>query len=168
MSYQEKKTITSIISGAIILAVYCIVAFGRYRAGTAAADDLYFWARTMLTFIGIGIAATIVIQIIFHILLSIVIAAKKKLRNEQCDDKEIEKEIKMEMVEDERDKLIELKSMKVGFIVAGIGFVAALISVVLRHSPAVMLNIIFISFCAGSILEGFAQLYFYRTGVRNG
>lgn len=168
MSYQEKKAITSIFTGILVLAAYCIYAFGQYRSGVVAQGDLKFWATTMLIFIGIGVAASIVIQIIFHILLSISIAVKKELKGEKTDDKEIEKSINSEMVEDEMDKLIDLKSTRVGFVIAGIGFVAALVSLVLNYSPAVMINILYISFALGSVLEGFAQLYFYRRGVKNG
>lgn len=75
--------------------------------------------------------------------------------------------IKFEMVEDERDRLIELKSNRVGFAVAGLGFVAALVSLVLDYSPAVMLNIIFLSSSFGSICEGFVQLFYYRRGGLN-
>ena len=168
MSYQERKTIVSLISGVLVVAAYCIYAFGRYQSGVVDANDLKFWASTMLIFIGIGIVASIVIQIVFHILMSIAIAVKQKMQDEAYDDKEIEKTIEAEMVEDEMDKLIELKSMRFGFIVAGIGFVAALVSLVLDYSAAVMLNILFLSFSGGAILEGVVQLYFYRRGVRNG
>lgn len=168
MSYQEKKTIVSIFTGALVLAAYCIYAFGRYQAGTAGVDDLKVWSGIMLIFIGIGIVVAIVIQIVFHILMSIGIAVEKKIQDENYDDKEIEKSIKTEMVEDEMDKLIELKSMRTGFIVAGAGFIAGLIALVLGSSSMVMLNILFISFSAGSILEGITQLYFYRRGVVNG
>ena len=168
MSYQEKRTVTSIVTGILVLAAYCIYAFSRFHSGSLAPDDLKFWASTILIFIGIGIAASIVIQIVFHILLSISIAVKKKMQDEKCEDKEIEKKIKAEMVEDEMDKLIELKSLRPAFLVAGIGFVAALIFLVLNYSSAVMLNILFISFCVGSFTEGFAQLYYYRRGLKNG
>lgn len=168
MSYQEKKTIVSIITGILVLAAYCIYAFSKYQSGTVASGDLKFWASTMLIFIGIGIAVAIVIQIVFHILLSVTIAVKEKVRNNTCDDKEIEKTIGAEMVEDEMDKLINLKSMRIGFAIAGIGFVAALVSLVLNYSAVVMLNIMFVSFSAGSLVEGFTQLYFYRKGVKNG
>jgi hypothetical protein len=140
-------------------------AFGKFNAGAVAPGDLKFWASTMLIFIGIGIAATIIIQIIFHILLSVSIAVRKKIQDEECSDKEIEKTIELEIVEDERDKLIELKSMRIGFVVAGMGFVGALVSLVLNYSPVVMLNILYISFCVGSLLEGAGQLYYYRRGV---
>ena len=168
MSYQEKRTVTSIVTGILVLAAYCIYAFGRFHTGAIAPDNLKFWASTMLIFIGIGIAASIVIQIVFHILLSISIAIKKKMQDEKCEDKEIEKKIKVEMVEDEMDKLIQLKSLRPAFLIAGIGFVAALVFLVLDYSSAVMLNILFISFCVGSLVEGFAQLYYYRRGLKNG
>ena len=168
MSYQERKTIVSLISGVFVIAAYCIYTFGHYQMGTVDASDLKFWAGTILTFVGISIVVSIIIQIVFHILMSIAIAVTKKMDNEQCDDKEIEKSIGAEMVEDEMDKLIELKSMRVGFVIAGIGFIAALVSLVLGYSAAVMLNIMFLSFSGGALLEGVAQLYFYRRGVTNG
>ena len=164
MSYQEKRTLTMIITGILVLAAYCINALGQVRSGSVAQGDLKFWAVTMLVFVGIGIVATIIIQIIFHILLSMGIAIKKEFSGEKSDDKEIGKTIELEMVEDERDRLIELKASRVGYIVAGVGFMAALISLVLRYSPVVMLNIVFIAFFIGSILEGFAQLIYYRRG----
>ncbi len=165
MSYQERKTIVSLISGALVVAAYCIYAFGRAQSGAVDASDLKFWAGAMLTFVGIGIVVTIVIQIVFHILMSIGIAVKKTIRNEKVDDKEIEKTINAEMVEDEMDKLIELKAMRVGFVIAGIGFVTGLLFLFLGYSAAVMLNILFLSFSGGALFEGAAQLYFYRRGV---
>lgn len=167
MSYQAKRTIVSIITGAAVLAAYCIYAFGPGRAGAIVSGDLKFWAITMLKFIGIGVAVTIVTQIVFHILLSVSVAIKKKIQDQNCADEDIEKSIGAEMVEDEMDKLIELKSTRVGFVFAGIGFVAGLVSLVLNYSPVVMLNIIFISFMVGSIVEGFSQLYYYGKGIRH-
>ncbi len=166
MSYQEKRTLVSIFTGMVLLAAYCIYAFGKVQAGVVAADDMKFWATTILIFIGVGIAASIVIQIIFHILLSIALSVKEQVQNNKCDDKKIEKAIELEMVEDEMDKLIELKATQVGFVIAGIGFVAAMVSLVLNYSSAVMLNILFLSFGIGSMMEGFAQLYYYRKGIK--
>jgi hypothetical protein len=168
MSYQEKRTITSIITGTLVLAAYCIYAFGRDHSVALARGELKFWATSMLIFIGVGIVASIIIQIIFHILLSVSIAVTKKIQDQNCEDKEIERSIGAEMVEDEMDRLIELRSTRVGFILAGIGFVAALVLLALGYSPVVMLNVVFFSFSGGSLLEGFAQLFFYRRGLHNG
>lgn len=172
MSYQERRTVVSLICGIAIIAAYCIYAFGRYRAGLVAEGDLKFWAGAILTFVGIGIVASIVIQIIFHILMSIGIGvrmgAQMKIRDEQIDDQKIEKSIRAEMVEDEMDRLIELKSLRVGFAIAGIGFIAGLIALLLGSSAAVMLNIFFLSAAGGAVLEGVVQLYYYRRGLVNG
>jgi hypothetical protein len=163
MSYQEKRTIVSIASGAVLLAAYSIYAFGK--AGMANLENLAFWAKTMLIFIGIGIVALIIIQIVFHILLSISMAVKQKLKDESCDDKEIEKSIEREMVEDEMDKLIELKSSKIGNVAAGVGFFGGLVALALGASAVVMLNILFFSCGVGGMLEGLMQIRYYRKGV---
>lgn len=165
MSYQVIRTITNIISSAVVLAVYLFHVSSRYQAGLLPVDDLSSWARVMLIFIAIGIAAAIVIQIIFHILFSIGIAMKESIANGSCNEQEIEKTIQLEMVEDEMNKLIELKSLRVGYVFAGIGFVASLIYLSLNYPAMVMLNILFVSFSASGILDGFARLYYYKRGI---
>jgi hypothetical protein len=165
MSYQEKRTIVSTVTGMLLLTAYCIYAYIKLKSGVVDGDDIRFWAVAILVFIGIGIVANIVIQILFHILLSVSVAVKKAVREEQYDNKEIDKIVNNEMVEDEMDRLIGLKSMRISFAFAGIGFLVGLVSLILNYSTAVMLNIIFFSFSIGSLLEGFTQLYYYRRGI---
>lgn len=164
MSYQEKKSIVSLVTGVLILAAYCIYAFGK--AGMEQLDNLQFWAKTILVFIGIGIVALIVILIVFHILLAVSKAVQQKMSDASVDDKEIEKSIEREMVEDEMDKLIELKAGRIGYSAIGVGFIAGLIAVTLGASAVVLLNILFLSGSVGSIVEGIVQIGYYRRGVR--
>jgi len=163
MSYQEKRTIVSVVSGTLLLLAYCI--YANAKLGLTNLTDLKPWATTMLVFIGIGVVALIVIQIVFHILLSIGIAVKKKINDEAMDDKEIESSIEREMVEDEMDKLIELKANKIGYSFVGFGFVAGLITLAIGLPAAIMLNILFLASMLGSIVEGLIQLRYYRKGV---
>ena len=163
MSYQEKRTIISVVSGVLLLAAYSIYAFGK--AGMANLDNLAFWAKTMLIFIGIGIVATIITQIVFHIALSVGMAIKQKLNDETCDDKEIERSIEREMVEDEMGKLIELKASKISNAAAGVGFLGGLVALALGGSAVVMLNILFFSCGIGGLIEGLVQVRYYRKGV---
>ncbi len=169
MSYPEKKTITSITTGLLVLAAYCIYVWSRLNAGNLPQDDLKFWAVTMLVFIGIGVIATIIIQIVFHVLLSVSIAVQEKMMNADCSDKEVEKAVERsigsEMVEDEMHKLIELKSSRVSIVFMGAGFVAGLVTLAFQVSPVIMLNILFAACSLGSIAEGFAQLRYYRRGL---
>ena len=118
--------ITTIVTGLLVLAAYCLYAFNPVRLQALTSGDLKPWAVSMLIFIGIGVGASIIIQIIFHILMSISIAIKEKMQNMECDDKVIEKTIGTEMIEDERDKLIELKSLRVGFEQAAVDTQGAL------------------------------------------
>lgn len=163
MSYQEKRTLTSMVVGFAVLVSYCVYTVNAYQNGLFAPDDMKFCAKTMLIFIGIGVGATIVSQIIFNILLSIGAA----IRNGDGDSKAIEKEIDNAAVEDEMDKLIELKAMKLGFIIAGTGVVLALLAVVLDIPNAVMINILFLSMSIGSLAEGALSLHYYRRGVHH-
>ena len=165
MSYQIAKTVTNIISGVVVLVVYLFYVSGNYQAGLLAMDDLKSWAQIMLIFIGIGIAMAIVVQIIFHILFSIGLAVKESIKNGNCDDREIERTIKLEMVEDEMGKLIELKSMRVSYIMVGVGFVASLVLLFFDYPAYLALNFLFVSFCTGGILDGFTQLYYYKKGL---
>ncbi len=167
MSYQEKRTIANILTGAVILISYCIYAFGKYQTGGVESGDIEFWASTMLIFIGIGIVVAIIVQIVFHVLLSVSIAVQKKIQDANFDENEIEKSINAEMVEDEMGKLIGLKSERVGYVTIGTGFVLALFAIVFNYSTVIFLNIIFISFSLGSILEGFMNLYYFRRGAHN-
>lgn len=162
MSYQEKRTVVSIVSGVLLLAAYCIYVFSKYQSGAVELSDLKFFAVAMLVFIGIGIGAMIVIQIIFHILLSIAIAVKERTR----DDKVIEKMIEATVIEDEMDKLIELKSGRLAFVFFSTGFIAGLVTLVFNCPPAVMLNILFLSLMAGTLAGGALSIYYYRAGIR--
>jgi fumarate reductase subunit C len=164
MSYQEKKTLMSLITGVLILVSYCLYAFGK--VGMAHMNDLQFWARTILVFIGIGIIALIVIQIVFHILMAVTKAVQQKMKDETIDDKEIERSLECEMVEDEMDKLIELKTNRIGYSAMGVGFVAGLIAITFGASAVALINIIFLTAWVGSFIEGLMQIRYYRKGIR--
>ena len=160
MSYNSKKTIVSMIAGIILIVAYMIYALGQHAP---APDDLKSWAIAMLVFIGISVAAIIVIQILFHIAVTVGVAVKERAQ----DDKIVERIVASTVAEDERDKLISLKSSRVTCIFAGIGFVFALMGLAFGISDIFALHILFGSFSVGSIVEGFVCIYFYEKGVRN-
>jgi hypothetical protein len=170
MVYQEIRSLVMSVTNIAVLIAYCITVFGKAGQKLELSGDLKPWAIMILTFIGIGIAAAVLIQIVFHILLSVGIAIKNKLVDESITDKEIEKRVESEIgrPEDERDKLIDLKAGRIGQIISGVGVVTALIYTALGHSGVVMLNIVFLSFGIASASEGFIKAYYYRKGVRNG
>ena len=165
MTYQEKRSIASLLTGAGVLAAY-----GLYAAGHLPAESgLKTQAVTMLVFIGISIAAAIVIQIAFHILYSVELAVREKMQNETCGDEEIGENVKRtigaEMVDDEMNKQVELKASRAMAAVSGAGFLAGLVALALGYAPTAMLNIQFAACYMGWIAEGCAQIYYYRKGI---
>ena len=68
-------------------------------------------------------------------------------------------------MEDERDKLVEMKSMRWGSILVGLSFGASLITLAAGVPTLIMLNIMFIAFSFSSVLDGSVQLYYLRKGV---
>jgi magnesium-transporting ATPase (P-type) len=170
MYYQEKKTIASIISWILILAVYIIYGISKYQEfGANLLNDLKFWAVAMLIFISSGVIIAILIQIIFHIMIAVANEIVKEVSNKARSEgrSETYEELDIVEVEDEMDKLIALKAMRNSYVVVGVGFVIALMTLIMKMPPAIMLNTIFISFILGPLLDGFSQLYFYRKGIRN-
>jgi hypothetical protein len=147
-------------AGVLLLAAYIIYALGKQAPEQG---SLKSWAIVMLVFIGIGIAALILIQILFHIVFSIGIA----VNDPEGDGKNIERIISSSMVEDEMDKLISLKSAHAAYICAGIGFIAALAALAFGAGAVFALHILFGSFAAGSTLEGGMSVYCYEMGLKN-
>lgn len=178
MSYQEKRIGVSVVSGLLILVSYCIYGVSRFKVlGTGLLTDLRFWATTMLVTIGLGIAVMMLIQLVLHIFLAVSSEVKKEIRkriseSEQCGSKSYQgrscEDLEMMDKEDEMDKLISLKASNYSFGVIGFGFVVALVTLYYQMPPAIMLNIMFVSFMLASLLEGLLQLRFYRKGIYHG
>ena len=69
------------------------------------------------------------------------------------------------MTEDEREKLINLKSSRISVVFAGIGFVAALGALACGLSAVIALHILFGAFAVSGIIEGILSIYFFEKGV---
>ena len=166
MSYTSKRNIASVVAGIALIAAYIIYATG---ANAPATEDIKAWATAILIFIGIGIVAQIVVQIVFHIALTIGIAIKEEVQNGNKDCSEaVERIVKSEMVEDERIKMIALKASRKGawFVVAGI--IAALISLAVGAETVIALHILFGMTALAAIMEGITSIIYHERGVKNG
>ena len=161
MSYTSKRALVSMGTGIPLLAVYAVYALG---GSSPASDDLRSWAIAMLIYIGATMIAGIVIQIVFHMAMAIGISVEEK----ECDSKLIERIIKSSMVEDERYRLIELKSSDVCFKFAGFGFVAGLIALAAGAPTVAVLHIVAGSYVLGSLVQGCMIVYLNERGVQNG
>ena len=172
MYYQEKKTGVTILSGLLVLAAYSIYGLMKYQAvGAQLLQDTKFWATAMLVCIGAGILLVVLTQIIFHILLAVSQEVKKEIAKAGADNAcgkgigDSCQGLEIAEVEDEMDKQIALRSLRNSYVLVGVGFVLALVSLVMEMPPAIMLNVVFLSFQIGSLVDGFSQLYYYKRGI---
>ena len=167
MNYQEKKILGSMAAGLVILILYLRQTISTYtEQGTNLLEDTAYWAKTMLLYIGFSIVAIIIFMILLHILMAITTEIGRNIHQpgvEPLDDAEDYFD-----PEDEMDRLINLKAGQVGYVAVGIGFVGGLITLAIHMAPGIMMNILFLSFLLGSLLEGAIKIYFYRRGVSNG
>lgn len=158
MTYNSKRTISSMSAGLILVIAYLFYALGGSAPGP---EDLKSWAIHMLIFIGIGIGALIVIQIAFHIVFAVSIAVRE-------GEGAVEREIASHTLEDERDKLISLKASHIGHICMGIGLLAALACLALGIPAVAALHVLLGSCALGTLVDGGVSVYLYERGMLHG
>ncbi len=164
MSYKEKQIIMSILIGLGIVGSYIIFALKQYHAGIFGPEDYRLWAVAILKFIGAGVMLEIIGQIVFHIFLAIGIAVREKIRNQDMDDRDIEKNIKAQMVEDERDKLISMKSEMIVQVIMVLGFIAGLVTLAAGYTPLLMIHFVLGAFVLGNTAGSIIRIVKYRMG----
>jgi uncharacterized membrane protein len=148
MGYQEKKSIVNIFSALLITGLYGLIIYQRHMDGRFdLTDDYQKWGVLFLIFIGISIVARIIIYIIFHIINAIA------TREEDIP------------VEDERDKLIQLKSTRNSYMVFTIGFVLGITALAFGMPVYTIFIVFIISGLLSEIFENSSQIYYYRKGV---
>ena len=148
MDIKEKRILISLISSVLIMVFYVLYVYNRQIAGNPdILNDFRFWGKSFLILIPVAIVAQIIIQIGFAIFIS-------ATSREEVDP-----------IEDERDKLIELKAIKISHYLFIIGFMSAMGSLTLGMKPWVMFVVLISSGFIASVVNEIARLYFYRKGV---
>jgi hypothetical protein len=148
MDIKEKRILTSLIGSVVVMALYAWYVYSRYIAGSPdLLNDFSFWGKSFLVLIPVGIVAQIVLQILFAIITRIT-------SGKDADEPD-----------DERDKLIELKAIKISHYLFIIGFMLAMGSLALGMKPWFMFVMLIASGFIATIVNEIARLYFYRRGV---
>lgn len=153
MSYQEKKSLTNIISSVVITIIYAIIMYQRYSNGAFDTTNVMkLWAIIILIFIPISIVAKIIIEIMFRITDNVVSTVK----GEEVDEGDIV---------DERDRLIGLKATQISMAVFVIGFMLALISQVMNMSNHTFFIILVVFGLLSELASETMTILYYRKGV---
>lgn len=147
MTILEKRSVVHLIAMLVYVAVCAALFIQRHPAGISDETlDYRFLAVTVLLLIPMQIAVAIAVHIAFNMVNP---AARKN---------------EAPYFEDERDKLIELKSLRNAYQTFLVGFLLAMLTLVLFGSPAVAFIMLVLTFFAVQLAWGVSQFYFYRRG----
>lgn len=148
MGYQEKQNVVNIFSALSVTLIFAWMVFQRHQQGQFdLTEDFSKWGVLFLIFIGVSVAARIVIQIVFHIINAIATREEKT------------------PVEDERDKLVKLKGTRNSYYAFSSGFVLSVVGLALGM-PVYWIFVAFVGFgMIAEVIDNASQIYYYRKGV---
>ncbi len=149
MSFQEKNITVSLISFTLILGFYSLRLWHIVRNGFEAGSVFRLWGVVIVLAIVMTIAGTI----LAHILSTILEAIRTGEEPTEVED-----------LEDERDRLIDLRGTKISYSVSSIGVFLAMLSFVLGKSPLVMFALLIFAGLAAQIVGDIFRLVLYRRG----
>ena len=148
MGHHEKQSIVSIIGSVLVIGIYSLYVYRHYtQADIGLLNDFQFWGKSFLYLIPVAIVVQIVIQILFAI-------GNRIITREDLPD-----------ITDERDKLIELKSIRISHWIFTAGFMLAMGSLAMGMKPYVMFLTLISSGFVASLASEIAKIIWYRRGA---
>lgn len=148
MGHHEKQSIVSIIGSVLVIGFYSLYVYRNYiQADMGLLNDFQFWGKSFLYLIPVAIVVQILIQILFAI-------GNRIITQEDLPD-----------ITDERDKLIELKSIRISHWIFTAGFMLAMGSLAMGMKPYVMFLTLISSGFVASLASEVAKIIWYRRGA---
>ena len=150
MSSQEINIRVSLVSHLLVLGYYLINIFRMVNDGGLEAKRVFtLWAVVIVAIIVITILGNILSYILIHILHAVKTGKTEEMR----------------FVNDERDRLIELKGTRIAYIVFSLGVFLSMLTFVFGLEPLVMFSLIILFGLVAELCGDIAQLITYHKGV---
>ena len=150
MTYKEKHISVTLVNFSLILLFFLISVGQMIITETFIKENVFrLW--------GIIIAAAIVVSIAGTIITLIVTAVIEMIQTGQ-------KEPEIDDVEDERDKLIDLRGTRMTDSVTSFGSLIAMLTFVFGQPPLVMFTLLIFFGVVAQVVGDAARLYLYRRG----
>lgn len=149
MSFQEKNIAVTLTNFSLILVFYLFRIFQMVQTETFTPTNL-FWLWGIIALL--AVIGTIVATIFAHIASGIVHKAKTS------------EDPYFEDIQDERDKLIDLKGTKVAYTFSSIGVSLSMLAFVFGQSALVMFALIIFFGVLAQIVADLWRLNLYRKG----
>jgi len=149
MSYQEKNITVSLVNFTLILGFYSVRVFQMLRSESFNSTNVFrLWGIT----IALAVVVTIVLTILTHIGSGILQAIKTR------------QEPKIEDIQDERDRLIDLRGTKITYLISSIGTFLCMLTFVFGQPPLVMFSLLIFSGLVAQVVGDISRLVLYRRG----
>jgi hypothetical protein len=150
MSFQEKNVTVTLVNFSLILGFFLIRVWQMVQNETFTPTNVFrLWGVTIVLAIVVTIAATI----LTHMVSAIIEAVKTGNQDPQIED-----------VEDERDRLIDLRGTKVTYFLSSIGGFLAMLTFALGQPPLVMFTLLIFFGLVAQIVGDVSRLILYRRG----
>jgi hypothetical protein len=146
MSYEERQNLISLLASLTVSIPYFLYLFVRHQSQIfTPLEEINFWANAFLVLIPLRIVA----EILMNIAARIFYAA--------LDGNKLESELV-----DERDRLIELKSLRTSLFAFTAGFALSMLVMVSTQSIAGMFGVMLFSGFLAEMLAIITKIFLYR------
>lgn len=149
MSYQEKKALLNFFVTLTVLLTYSNYVYTHYWNAELSTDELLlFWSKYFLIYMGV--------QIVIHILVHILVNISRGMAN---GGKLVEE------IEDEFDKIIELKSTRNSMVTFSLSLIAGFIFLAAGYSINAFFLTLLIGGMTSEAIDAISRITYYRRGV---
>ncbi|HET9905259.1 MAG TPA: hypothetical protein VFQ23_01420 [Anaerolineales bacterium] len=150
MSFQQKNVTVSLVNFSLILAYFLSRILQMVRTGSFEPTNVF---RLWGIVIALAIIVTIFATILTHIVLAILHAIQTGDEKSNVED-----------IEDERDKLIDLRGTRLTYFVYSSGAFLAMLTFVQGQPPLVMFSLLIFFGVLAQIFGDVLRLVLYRRG----
>ena len=148
MAFEERNTWIYLLISMIVMLVFGTRIYDATVMGAFdGPEGLKIWARQVLTYIPIAIVMVIVGVILLNIVYGIFTGGED-----------------LTMKEDERDRHIGLRGMRVTGFVFSVGWIIAVIILAMGYTALQALNVMLLAAWFSDVAGNLVKLFFYRRG----
>jgi hypothetical protein len=150
MSFQQRNITVSLVTFILILGLYLIRIFQLLQTDSFISTNVFrLWGIIVV----LATVATILLTILAHIGSAIFQVIKTGDQNPKIED-----------IQDERDKLIDLRGTQITYVASSLGVLVAMLTFVFGQPPLVMFSLLIFFGLLAQIIGDISRLLLYRRG----
>ncbi len=150
MSFQQRNITVSLVTFNLILGFYLVRISQLFQTDNFISTNVFrLWGIIVV----LAIVATIFLTILAHIGSAVFQVIKTGDENPKIED-----------IQDERDKVIDLRGTQITYVASSLGVLVAMLTFVFGQPPLVMFSLLVFSGLLAQIIGDISRLILYRRG----